>query len=91
MVQPLLDRVLLSPQEPMTKTASGLYIPDTSKSKTQEGIVIAAGPGKKDEPMAVAVGDKVIYSNSEYSNIEINADGQKLLLVRQSDILAIVK
>ena len=61
MIRPLADRVLIEPKEAETKTASGLYIPDTAKEKPQQGVVIAAGPGKKDEPMEVKVGDQVLY------------------------------
>ena len=61
MIKPLADRVLIQPKEAETKTASGLYIPDTAKEKPSEGKVLAVGPGKKDEPMEVKVGDEVIY------------------------------
>ena len=60
MIKPLADRVLIEPKEAETKTASGIYIPDTAKEKPQQGTVIAAGPGKKDEPMEVKVGDQVL-------------------------------
>ena len=88
MIKPLADRVLVEPKEAETKTASGLYIPDTAKEKPQEGKVIAAGPGKKDEPMEVKVGDEVIYG--KYAGTEVTVEGQKYLLVKQSDILAIL-
>ena len=71
-----------------TKTASGLYIPDTAKEKPQEGKVIAAGPGKKDEPMEVKVGDEVLYG--KYAGTEVTVEGKKYLIVKQSDILAIL-
>ena len=61
MIKPLADRVLIEPKEAETKTAGGIYIPDTAKEKPQQGTVVAAGPGKKDEPMEVKVGDQVIY------------------------------
>lgn len=88
MIRPLADRVLVEPREAMAKTASGLYIPDTAKEKPQEGTVIAVGPGKKDEPMEVKVGDAVLYG--KYAGTEVNVDDKKLLIVRQSDILAIL-
>lgn len=88
MIKPLADRVLVEPKEAETKTASGLYIPDTAKEKPQEGKVIAAGPGKKDEPMEVKVGDEVIYG--KYAGTEVAVEGKKYLIVKQSDILAIL-
>ncbi len=88
MLKPLADRVVIEPQEAMTQTASGLYIPDTAKEKPQQGKVLAAGPGKKDEPMEVKVGDVVLYG--KYAGTEVTVDDQKLLIVRQSDILAIL-
>ncbi len=87
-IKPLADRVLVEPKEAETKTASGLYIPDTAKEKPQEGKVIAAGPGKKDEPMEVKVGDEVIYG--KYAGTEVTVEGKKYLIVKQSDILAIL-
>ena len=88
MIKPLADRVLVEPKEAETKTASGLYIPDTAKEKPQEGKVIAAGPGKKDEPMEVKVGNEVIYG--KYAGTEVTVEGKKYLIVKQSDILAIL-
>lgn len=88
MIKPLADRVLVEPKEAETKTASGLYIPDTAKEKPQEGKVIAAGPGKKDEPMEVKVGDEVIYG--KYAGTEVTVEGKKYLIVKQSDIMAIL-
>mgnify|MGYP000050323325 CR=1 FL=1 len=88
MIKPLADRVVIEPKEAETKTASGLYIPDTAKEKPQEGKVVAAGPGKKDEPMEVKVGDKVLYG--KYAGTEVTFGEKKLLIVRQSDILAIL-
>ena len=86
MIKPLADRVLIQPKEAETKTASGLYIPDTAKEKPSEGKVLAVGPGKKDEPMEVKVGDEVIYG--KYSGTEVTVDDVKYLIVKQSDILA---
>ncbi|HBN01405.1 MAG TPA: co-chaperone GroES [Rikenellaceae bacterium] len=88
MIKPLADRVLVEPKEAETKTASGLYIPDTAKEKPQEGKVIAVGPGKKDEPMEVKVGDEVMYG--KYAGTEVTVEGKKYLIVKQSDILAIL-
>lgn len=88
MLKPLADRVLIEPKEAETKTAAGLYIPDTAKEKPQQGTVVAAGPGKKDEPMEVKVGDQVIYG--KYAGIEVTFEDKKYLIVKQSDILAIV-
>ena len=88
MIKPLADRVVIEPQEAQTKTASGLYIPDTAKEKPQQGTIVAAGPGKKDEPMEVKVGDVVLYG--KYSGTEVTVDDKKYLIVKQSDILAIL-
>ena len=88
MIKPLADRVLIQPKEAETKTASGLYIPDTAKEKPSEGKVLAVGPGKKDEPMEVKVGDEVIYG--KYAGTEVTVDDVKYLIVKQSDILAIL-
>ena len=88
MIRPLADRVLIEPKEAETKTASGIYIPDTAKEKHQQGVVLAAGPGKKDEPMEVKVGDNVLYG--KYAGTEVTVDGKTYLIVKQSDILAIL-
>ena len=88
MIRPLADRVLIEPKEAETKTASGIYIPDTAKEKPQQGAVLAAGPGKKDEPMEVKVGDNVLYG--KYAGTEVTVDGKTYLIVKQSDILAII-
>ena len=88
MIKPLADRVLVEPQEAQTKTASGIFIPDTTKEKPQQGKVVAAGPGKKDEPMEVKPGDVVLYG--KYSGTEVTVDDKKYLIVKQSDILAIL-
>ncbi len=88
MIKPLADRVLVQPKEAETKTAAGLYIPDTAKEKPQEGKVIAVGSGKKDEPMEVKAGDNVLYG--KYAGTEVTVEGTKYLIVRQSDILAIL-
>ena len=88
MIKPLADRVLVEPKEAETKTASGIYIPDTAKEKPQQGVIVAAGPGKKDEPMEVKVGDTVLYG--KYAGTEVTFEGVKYLIVKQSDILAII-
>ena len=88
MIKPLADRVVIEPQEAQTKTASGLFIPDTAKEKPQQGVVVAAGPGKKDEAMEVKVGDVVLYG--KYAGTEVTLDEKKYLIVKQSDILAII-
>ena len=88
MIKPLADRVVIEPQEAQTKTASGLFIPDTAKEKPQQGTVLAAGPGKKDEPMEVKVGDQVLYG--KYAGTEVTVEDKKYLIVKQSDILAIL-
>ncbi|MBP3237071.1 MAG: co-chaperone GroES [Bacteroidales bacterium] len=88
MIKPLADRVLIQPKEAETKTAAGIYIPDTAKEKPQEGEVLAVGPGKKDEPMEVKKGDTVLYG--KYAGTEVTVDDKKYLIVRQSDILAIL-
>ena len=88
MIKPLADRVLIEPQEAQTKTAGGIYIPDTAKEKPQQGKVIAAGPGKKDEPMEVKAGDVVLYG--KYAGTEVTVEDKKYLIVKQQDILAIL-
>ncbi|MDW3649269.1 MAG: co-chaperone GroES [Bacteroidia bacterium] len=87
-IKPLADRVLVEPAQAEEKTASGIYIPDTAKEKPQKGTVVAVGPGKKDEPTTVSVGDTVLYG--KYSGTEINVEGTDYLMMRESDILAII-
>lgn len=87
-IQPLADRVLVEPAAAEEKTASGIFIPDTAKEKPQRGTVVAVGPGKKDEPTSVSVGNTVLYG--KYSGTEINIDGVNYLMMRESDILAII-
>ncbi len=86
-IKPLADRVVVEPAAAEEKTASGIFIPDTAKEKPQKGIVMAVGPGKKDEPTTVKVGDVVLYG--KYSGTELNIDGSDYLIMRESDILAI--
>lgn len=87
-VKPLADRVLVEPAAAEEKTASGLFIPDTAKEKPQKGKVVAVGAGKKDEPITVKVGDTVLYG--KYAGTEISVDGKEYLIMRESDIFAIV-
>jgi len=87
-IKPLADRVLVQPMEAESKTASGLIIPDTAKEKPQKGTVVAAGPGTKDEEMQVKPGDVVLYG--KYSGTELTVDGTDYLMMRQSDILAVI-
>ena len=88
MIRPLSDRVLVEPKEAETKTAAGLYIPDTAKEKPQEGTILAVGPGKKDEPMELKVGDVVLYG--KYAGTEITVEGKNYLIMKQSDVLAVL-
>jgi chaperonin GroES len=87
-IKPLADRVLVEPQAAEEKTKSGIIIPDSAKEKPQKGKVIAAGPGSKDEKMEVKVGDIVLYG--KYAGTELNLDGKDYLIMRQSDILAVI-
>ena len=87
-VTPLADRVLVAPAEAETKTAGGIIIPDTAKEKPQRGTVIAVGTGKKDEPMTVKVGDTILYG--KYSGTEISIEGNDYLIMKESDIYAII-
>jgi chaperonin GroES len=90
---PLHDRLIVRPAAAEEKTAGGLYVPETAKEKPQKGEVLAVGTGKYDEagklvPMAVKVGDTVLYG--KYSGTEISADGEDVLIMRESDVFAIV-
>ena len=87
-IQPLSDRVVVKASNAETKTSSGIIIPDTAQQKPQEGIIVAVGKGKKDEPMTVKNGDKVLYG--KYSGTEIKFDGEDYLIMKESDILAII-
>ena len=87
-IKPLADRVLVEPLEAETKTASGIIIPDTAKEKPQKGSIVAVGPGTKKNPVTVKVGDSVLYG--KYSGTELKLDGKDYLIMRESDILAIV-
>jgi chaperonin GroES len=87
-IKPLADRVVVEPAPAETKTASGLIIPDTAQEKPQQGKIVAVGNGKKDEPMTVQVGDMVLYG--KFAGTEVKLDGGDYLIMRESDILAIV-
>ena len=87
-IKPLADRVLVEPLEAETKTASGIIIPDTAKEKPQKGSIVAVGPGTNENPVTVKVGDSVLYG--KYSGTELKLDGKDYLIMRESDILAIV-
>jgi chaperonin GroES len=87
-VRPIADRVIVEPAPAETTTASGIIIPDTAKEKPQKGKVVAVGNGKKDEPMTVKSGDTVLYG--KYAGTEITVDGKEYLIMRESDIFAII-
>ncbi len=87
-ITPLADRVLVEPAAAETTTASGLIIPDTAKEKPQKGTVVAVGNGKKDEPLTVKIGDTVLYG--KYGGTELKLEGTDYLMMRESDILAII-
>jgi len=93
-LKPLGGRVVVEPMEQEEVTAFGIVLPETAKEKPQKGTVIAVGPGDRDDsgkriPMDVNVGDKVLFA--KYSGTEIKIDGKKLLILRESDLLAIVE
>ncbi|MBQ0153213.1 MAG: co-chaperone GroES [Paludibacteraceae bacterium] len=88
-ITPLADRVLVRPVAAETKTASGLIIPDSAKEKPLKGEVLAVGQGTKDEQMILKAGDQVLYG--KYAGTEIEVENEKLLIMRQSDVLAIIK
>jgi chaperonin GroES len=93
-LKPLADRVVVEPMEQEEKTASGIILPETAKEKPQKGIVIAVGPGRYGEederiPMDVKEGDKVLFA--KYAGTEVKMDDKKLLILKESDILAIVE
>jgi len=93
-LKPLGDRLVVEPKEREETTASGIILPETAKEKPQEGLVLAIGPGRRDEDgdrieMDVAVGDTVLYA--KYAGTEIKVEGKKLLILKESDVLAIVE
>jgi chaperonin GroES len=92
-VKPLADRVVVRALEETEQMRGGLYIPDTAKEKPQQGEVVAVGPGKFDDsgnrvPMDVKAGDKVLYG--KYSGTEVTVEGEQLLILRESDVLAVI-
>jgi chaperonin GroES len=87
-IKPLADRVVVQASPAETKTKSGIIIPDTAQEKPQKGTVVAVGPGKKDEPVTVKVGDSVLYG--KYAGTEITIDDTQYLIMRESDIFAII-
>ena len=87
-LKPLADRVLVEPAPAEEKTVGGIIIPDTAKEKPQRGKVVGAGNGKKDEPMTVKAGDTVLYG--KYAGTEITIEGKEYLIMRESDIFAII-
>lgn len=87
-LKPLADRVIVEVSPAEEKTASGIIIPDTAKEKPQKGKVIAVGTGKKDEPMTVQIGDHILYG--KYAGTEISVDGKEYLIMRESDIFAVI-
>lgn len=91
-IKPLGDRVVLKVVEVEEKTASGIYVPDTAKEKPQQGIVEAVGPGRHEDgklvPMTVKAGDRVLYS--KYAGTEVKHNGEELLILKESDLLAIL-
>lgn len=93
-LKPLGDRLVVEPTERESTTSTGIVLPETAKEKPQEGKVIAAGPGRRDDdgnrvPLDVSVGDTVLYA--KYGGTEIKIDGEKLLILKESDVLAIVE
>ena len=87
-IQPLADRVIIQQAEAETKTASGIIIPDTAQEKPQKGTVIAVGKGTKENPITVSVGDTILYG--KYAGTELHHNGVDYLIMKESDILAIV-
>ena len=87
-IKPLSDRVLVEPAQAETKTASGIIIPDTAQEKPQKGTIVAVGNGKADEPLTVKIGDTVLYG--KYSGTELKLEGKDYMIMRESDILAII-
>ena len=87
-IKPLADRVLISPAPAETQTVGGIIIPDTAKEKPQQGTVVAVGPGTKDNQMTLKVGDNVIYG--KYAGTEFHLDGKDYMIMRESDVIAII-
>jgi len=87
-IKPLGDRVVIEPAQAEEKTSSGIIIPDTAKEKPMQGVVLAVGNGKVDEPMTVKVGDTVLFG--KYGGTELKINGKDLLMMRESDIFGII-
>ena len=87
-IKPLADRILVEPAAAEEKTARGIIIPDTAKEKPQRGKVVAVGPGKKDEPLTVKVGDEILYG--KYGGTDLRIEDKDYLMMRESDVYAIV-
>ncbi len=87
-IKPLADRVLIEPAPAETKTVGGIIIPDTAKEKPLQGTVVAAGKGTKDEEMVLKEGDTVLYG--KYAGTEVEFEGKKYLIMRQSDVVAVL-
>ena len=87
-IKPLADRVLVEPLEAEPKTASGIIIPDTAKEKPQKGNIVSVGPGTKENPVTLKVGMTVLYG--KYSGTELKLEGKDYLIMKESDILAVV-
>jgi chaperonin GroES len=87
-IKMLADRVLIKSADAEEKTAGGIIIPDTAKEKPMKGTIVAVGNGKKDEPMTVKTGDKVLYG--KYAGTEITVEGKEYLIMKESDIYAII-
>jgi len=85
-IKPLADRVLVQPSSAETKTASGIIIPDSAQEKPQKGQVVAVGPGTKENPISLKIGDNILYG--KYSGTELKHDGIDYLIMKESDILA---
>ena len=88
-IKPLADRVIIQQSEAETKTASGIIIPDTAKEKPQEGVVVAVGTGTKENPVTLSVGNKILYG--KYAGTELKYNGSEYLIMKESDVLAIIK
>ena len=87
-IKPLQDRVLIKVAQAETKTSSGIIIPDTAQEKTQNGVVVAVGPGTEKEKITVSVGQKVMYD--KYAGSQMKIDGAEHLIVKMSDIIAVI-
>ena len=88
-ITPLADRVIIKQAEAETTTASGIIIPDTAQEKPQKGTVIAVGKGTKDNPMTVKAGDNILYG--KYAGTELKHNGSDYMIMKESDILVIIK